>query len=60
MSGHWRELTQDDQYCWAINRIRYEWSLLTTLREKVRCKEVRVKGAHRFRNSDEDGIRHSV
>ena len=28
--------------------------MLTTLREKVRCKEVWVKGAHRFRNPDED------
>ena len=28
--------------------------MLTTLREKLRCKEVWVKGAHRFRNPDED------
>jgi hypothetical protein len=28
--------------------------VLTALREKVRCKEVWVKGAHRFRNPDED------
>src|SRR5258708_16081305 len=32
----------------------YEWCVLTTLREKLRCKEVWVKGAHRFRNPDED------
>jgi hypothetical protein len=28
--------------------------VLTTLREKLRCKEVWVKGAYRFRNPDED------
>jgi hypothetical protein len=28
--------------------------VLTTLREKVRCKEVWVQGADRFRNPDED------
>jgi hypothetical protein len=27
--------------------------VLTTLREKLRCKEVWVKGARRFRNPDE-------
>jgi len=28
--------------------------VLTALREKLRCKEVWVKGADRFRNPDED------
>jgi hypothetical protein len=50
----WRELVRDDKHDGAINRISYEWCLLTTLREKVRCKEVWVEGAHRFRNPDED------
>lgn len=54
VSDHWRELVQDDQHGGAVNRISYEWCVLTTLREKVRCKEVWVKGAHRFRNPDED------
>jgi TnpA family transposase len=54
VSDHWRELVQDDQNDGAINRISYEWCVLTELREKVRCKEVWVKGAHRFRNPDED------
>ena len=54
VSDHWQELVHDDQHGGAINRISYEWCVLTTLREKVRCKEVWVKGAHRFRNPDQD------
>lgn len=54
VSDDWREWVLDDKHDGAINRISYEWCLLTTLREKVRCKEVWVKGAHRFRNPDED------
>ena len=38
----------------GINRITYEWCVLTALREKVRCKELWVRGADRFRNPDED------
>src|SRR4051794_14989718 len=45
----WQELVQDDEHG-AINRISYDWCVLTTLREKLRCKEVWVKGARRFRN----------
>lgn len=53
--GHdWQELVRDDEHSGAINRISYEWCVLTTLREKVRCKEVWVKGARRFRNPSED------
>ena len=44
----------EDEQGEAINRISYEWCVLTALREKVRCKEVWVRGAHRFRNPDED------
>jgi hypothetical protein len=54
VSDHWQELVHDDQHEGAINRISYEWCVLTALREKVRCKEVWVKDAHRFRNPDED------
>jgi hypothetical protein len=50
----WQALVQDDKHGGAVNRISYEWCVLTTLREKVRCKEVWVQGAHRFRNPDED------
>ena len=51
---NWQELVLDDKHGGGINRITYEWCVLTTLREKVRCKEVWVKGADRFRNPDED------
>ena len=51
---NWQDLVLDDKHGGGINRISYEWCLLTALREKVRCKEVWVKGADRFRNPDED------
>jgi TnpA family transposase len=37
-----------------INRINYEIVTLQTLRDKLRCKEIWVKGANRYRNPDED------
>jgi Tn3 transposase DDE domain/Domain of unknown function (DUF4158) len=37
-----------------INRINYELCALQTLRERLRCKEVWVVGADRYRNPDED------
>jgi len=37
-----------------VNRINYEICVLQTLREKLRCKEVWVAGAARFRNPDDD------
>ena len=37
-----------------VNRINYEICVLQTLRERLRCKEVWVVGAVRFRNPDED------
>lgn len=37
-----------------INRINYEICVLQALREKLRCKEIWVVGAERFRNPDED------
>jgi hypothetical protein len=37
-----------------INRINYEICVLQTLRERLRCEEIWVAGADRFRNSDED------
>jgi TnpA family transposase len=37
-----------------VNRINYELCVLQSLREQVRCKEVWVAGADRFRNPDED------
>ncbi|MGI8412259.1 MAG: Tn3 family transposase [Solirubrobacteraceae bacterium] len=37
-----------------IDRINYEICVLQTLRDKLRCKEIWVVGADRFRNPDED------
>jgi len=37
-----------------INRINYEICVLQALREGVRCKEIWVEGADRYRNPDDD------
>ncbi len=37
-----------------ISRINYEISLLEVLRDKLRCKEIWVEGADKYRNPDED------
>jgi TnpA family transposase len=37
-----------------INRVAYEVAILETLREQLRCKEIWVVGANRYRNPDED------
>ena len=37
-----------------VNRINYEIAVLGALRTKLRCKEIWVVGAKRFRNPDED------
>ncbi|MDP9313348.1 MAG: Tn3 family transposase [Chloroflexota bacterium] len=50
----WQNLVLDDKQGGRVNRISYELCVLTTLREKVRCKEVWVHGAQRFRNPDDD------
>ena len=54
VDDEWRNFVREEEEGGAINRISYEWCVRTALREKVRCKEVWVKGAHRFRNPDED------
>ena len=53
----WRDIIIEeapDGSTTRINRINYEICILQTLREKLRCKEVWVEGAHRFRNPDDD------
>jgi hypothetical protein len=37
-----------------VSRITYEICVLQTLREKLRCKEIWVVGADRYRNPDDD------
>ena len=56
MRGLWREavVEKDAKGQQRINRITYEICVLEALREKLRCKEVWVVGANRYRNPDED------
>src|SRR5206468_3995377 len=37
-----------------INRVNYELCVLETLREKLRCRELWVVGANKYRNPDND------
>ena len=52
----WRSLvvTTDADGRERVNRISYEICVLQSLREQLRCKEIWVEGAHRWRNPDED------
>src|SRR3546814_15175101 len=52
----WRDLVveKDDDGRLRINRINYEICVLTALRERLRCKEIWVVGADRYRNPDAD------
>jgi TnpA family transposase len=52
----WRDavIERDAQSRSRINRITYEICALQALREQLRCKEVWVEGADRYRNPDED------
>ena len=52
VKNDWQELVLDERG--RINRITYELCVLTTLREKVRCKEIWVEQAGRYCNPDED------
>ena len=52
----WRAavIERDAQGRPQINRITYEICALQALREQLRCKEIWVEGADRYRNPDED------
>lgn len=56
LKSGWREilLEKDPKGNERINRINYEISVLQALRERLRCKEIWVVGANRYRNPDED------
>lgn len=47
-------LEEDSRGEVRVNRITYEVSALQALREGLRCKEIWVSGADRYRNPDED------
>ena len=53
----WRDFVstgKDDEVSGRINRTNYEIAVLTALRDRLRCKEIWVEGADRYRNPDED------
>jgi hypothetical protein len=54
--GLWREAVMEKDATGRdrINRITYEIAVLEALRERLRCKEIWVVGANRYRNPDED------
>lgn len=54
--GLWQEAIQekDKDGIPRVNRITYEICALEALREQLRCKEIWVVGANRYRNPDED------
>jgi len=56
VAGLWREavLEKDGKGRSRINRITYEICVLEALRDGIRCKEIWVVGAHRYRNPDQD------
>jgi TnpA family transposase len=54
-SGLWELVVEQGRSGRArINRINYEICVLQALREGVRCKEIWVEGADRYRNPDDD------
>ena len=52
----WRPfvLERDKEGKERVNRITYEILVLQALRDKLRCKEIWIEGADRFRNPDDD------
>lgn len=56
VSKSWKELVYeiDEKGQERINRIAYELCVIGALRDKLRCKEIWVEGADRYRNPDED------
>ena len=54
--GLWRDavLETDAEGRERVNRITYEICVLDALRHRLRCKEIWVVGANRYRNPDED------
>ncbi|MGH8291710.1 MAG: Tn3 family transposase [Steroidobacteraceae bacterium] len=56
VQGLWRDavVEQDAEGRTRVNRITYEICVLEALREQLRCKEIWVVGADRYRNPEED------
>ena len=56
VSSQWQELIleKDSSGQIKINRLNYELALLQALRDGLRCKEIWVVGANRYRNPEQD------
>ena len=56
VAGPWKDAIYDEDKNGErrINRVVYEICVLQILRERLRCKEIWVVGANRYRNPDED------
>lgn len=55
LRGLWREaVIEKGSGNIQINRITYEVAVFESLRTQLRCKEIWVEGANRYRNPDED------
>jgi hypothetical protein len=54
--SHWQPLVveKDEDGRTRVNRINYEVSVLHTLRNRLRSRQIWVKGADRYRNPDTD------
>ncbi|MEI7449942.1 MAG: Tn3 family transposase [Desulfomonile sp.] len=52
LTGHWKELVLGDGP--RANKHYFELCVLSKLERTLKCKEVWVEGAYRFRNPDED------
>jgi TnpA family transposase len=54
--GPWEDAIYDEDKKGTrrINRVTYEICVLQALRERLRCKEIWVVGANRYRNPDDD------
>jgi TnpA family transposase len=52
----WRDLVEQTSAHGVvrINRITYELCVLQAVREQLRCREIWIEGANRFRNPDDD------
>ena len=51
----WRDLIVETTATgWRVDRIDYEVCVLLALRDRLRCKEIWVVGADRYRNPDDD------
>ncbi|GLB61944.1 hypothetical protein NCCP133_40730 [Cytobacillus sp. NCCP-133] len=52
----WKEIIieTDSQGIERVNRINYEIAVIQSLRTQLRCKEIWIEGADRYRNPDED------